>query len=98
MTVHSQTGHICSQSETLAAYPVSHVLGLFRSIATDVVERDFQHVNETSVISELGIDSLGMLEIIGSMERELKIRISDESLTGVETIRDLLRAVELGIK
>ena len=58
------------------------------------MEQDFHHVSEASVISELGIDSLGMLEIIGSMERQLKIQIPDESLTGLHTIGDLLDVVE----
>jgi acyl carrier protein len=54
----------------------------------------FDGVAETTVISELGIDSLGMLEIIGSMERELKIQIPDEMLSGVTTLSDLLEVVE----
>ena len=37
---------------------------------------------EATVISELAIDSLGMLEIIGSLERQLRIQIPDESLAG----------------
>jgi len=70
------------------------LLTMFRETATEVVEQDFGHVAETSVISELGIDSLGMLEIIGSMERQLKIQIPDESLSGIRTIADLLEVVE----
>jgi len=38
-----------------------------------------------------------VLEIIGSMERALRIRIPDESLTGVETVADLLAVVEARI-
>ena len=67
---------------------------MFRETATEVVEKDFHHVVESSVISELAIDSLGMLEIIGSLERRLRIQIPDESLTGLHTIRDLLDVVE----
>ena len=63
------------------------LLALFREIATEVVERDFHHVVESSVITELTIDSLGMLEIIGSMERQLKIQIPDEMLSGVTSLR-----------
>ena len=70
------------------------LLIMFRDTASEVVEKDFHHVLETSVISELAIDSLGMLEIIGSLERRLRIQIPDESLTGLQTIRDLLDAVE----
>jgi acyl carrier protein len=34
-----------------------------------------------------------MLEIIGSMERQLKIQIPDENLSGITTIKDLLEVV-----
>ena len=45
-------------------------------------------------IDELVIDSLGMLEIIGSLERQLRIQFPDDSLAGLQTIRDLLDVVE----
>jgi acyl carrier protein len=70
------------------------LLVMFRQTATEVVEKDFHHVVEASVISELAIDSLGMLEIIGSLERQLRIQIPDEMLTGIGTIRELLDVVE----
>jgi acyl carrier protein len=70
------------------------LLLMFRETATEVVEKDFHHVVEGSVISELSIDSLGMLEIIGSLERSLRIQIPDEMLTGLHTIRELLDVVE----
>jgi acyl carrier protein len=70
------------------------LLTMFRETATEVVEKDFHHVAESSVISELAIDSLGMLEIIGSLERSLRIQIPDESLTDLHTISDLLDVVE----
>ena len=70
------------------------MLSMFRTTATEVVEKDFHHVQESTVISELAIDSLGMLEIIGSLERQMRIQIPDESLTGLRTISDLLDVVE----
>jgi len=70
------------------------LLAMFREAATEVVEKDFHHAMESMVISELAIDSLGILEIIGSLERRLRIQIPDESLSGIQTIRDLLDEVE----
>lgn len=70
------------------------LLEAFQRTATEVAEKDFNNVAETTSISELGIDSLGMLEIIGSLERELKIQIPDEALAGITTVKDLLNAVE----
>ena len=81
-------------TKTMATRTRDDLLAMFRTTATEVVEKDFHHVMETTVIAELGIDSLGMLEIIGSMERQLKIQIPDENLSGVETIKDLLEVVE----
>jgi acyl carrier protein len=70
------------------------LLALFCDTATEVVERDFHHVVETMRLDELVIDSLGMLEIVGSLERRLRIQLPDESLNGLLTIRDLLDVVE----
>ena len=70
------------------------LLVMFCETASEVVEKDFHSIAEPTVISQLAIDSLGMLEIIGSLERRLRIQIPDEGLAGVETIRDLLDEVE----
>jgi acyl carrier protein len=72
----------------------TELLKLFETTATEVVEKDFKNISEGTVISELGIDSLGMLEIVGAMERKLKIQIPDESLAGLQTVKDMLDAVE----
>ena len=70
------------------------LLDMFQKTATEVVEREFPGISEKTVISELGIDSLGMLEIVGSMERQLKIQLPDEALAGIQTVEDLLSLVE----
>lgn len=70
------------------------LLEMFRRTATEIVEKDYPTLSEDTKLGELGIDSLGMLEIIGALERELKIQIPDESLTGLQTVRDLVNAVE----
>ncbi|MDP9152172.1 MAG: acyl carrier protein [Myxococcota bacterium] len=70
------------------------LLAMFRDVASEVVEKDFQQVLESTPIGELAIDSLGMLEIIGALERRLRIQVPDESLAGLQTIGDLLDIVE----
>ncbi|WP_394849014.1 acyl carrier protein [Pendulispora brunnea] len=70
------------------------LLKLFAQTATEIVEKEFTNISESTVISELGIDSLGMLEIVGSMERQLKIQLPDESLAGIQTVKDLIELVE----
>jgi len=72
----------------------AELLEMFRNTATEIVEKEFKSISESTVISDLGIDSLGMLEIVGAMERQLKIQIPDEALAGIQTVQDLLVAVE----
>jgi len=76
------------------AFSRAQLLEMFQKTATEIVEREFPTISETTVISELGIDSLGMLEIVGAMERQLKIQIPDESLAGIQTVKDLIELVE----
>ncbi|QQR91420.1 MAG: acyl carrier protein [Myxococcales bacterium] len=70
------------------------LLKLFQKWATEIAEKDFSNIKEESVISDLGIDSLGMLELIGCLERELKIQIPDEKLVGIQTVKQLLELVD----
>ncbi len=70
------------------------LLSMFQKTATEIAEKEFKSISETTIISELGIDSLGMLEIVGAMERQLKIQIPDESLAGIQTVKDLIELVE----
>ncbi len=76
----------------------AELLQMFRTTASEIVEKEFASIEEATKITELGIDSLGMLEIIGSLERQLKIQIPDESLAGLTTVRDLIEAVEKRFK
>jgi acyl carrier protein len=78
----------------MAAPNRAELVEMFRVTATEIVEKEFTNLSESTKLSELGIDSLGMLEIIGALERRLKIQIPDEALTGLQTVSDLLAAVE----
>ena len=82
------------RERTMAAPTRSELLSIFQKTAAEVVEKEFTNMQETTKLGELGIDSLGMLEIIGSLERQLKIQIPDESLAGLQTVKDLVDAVE----
>ena len=70
------------------------LMARFRKIASEVAERDVPLTSENTAISALGIDSLGMLEIVGSMEREFQIRIPDDQLVGITTVAQLVDLVQ----
>jgi acyl carrier protein len=76
------------------AFSRTELLQMFKKTAAEIAEKDFPNISEATVISELGIDSLGMLEIVGAMERQLKIQIPDESLAGIQTVKDQIEHVE----
>lgn len=70
------------------------LLELFKTIAARVDKREFPKVSRQSVITELGIDSLSMMQIVGEMESELGIMIPDEDLVELVTVGDLVAKVE----
>lgn len=70
------------------------LLEMFKTVAARVDKRDFPHVTRQSVITELGVDSLSMMQIVGEMETELGILIPDEDLVEIVTVGDLVTKVE----
>jgi acyl carrier protein len=70
------------------------LLEVFKTVAARVDKRAFPNVTRTSVITELGIDSLSMMQIVGEMETELGVMIPDEDLVELVTVGDLCNKVE----
>lgn len=69
------------------------LLATFKAVAARVEKREFPNVTEASVITELGIDSLAMMQIVGEMETELGVMIPDEDLVELVTVGDLCTKV-----
>lgn len=72
----------------------AQLIEMFRAKASEIAEKDFGTLREDSVIADMGIDSLAMLEVVGEMERELGISIPDDMLVGIETVAQLLDVVQ----
>lgn len=72
----------------------AQLLEVFRKTASEITERDLSQVAEDGIIADLGIDSLELLEVIGSLERDLDIRVPDDQLVGIQTVDQLLGLVE----
>ncbi|MFO0659681.1 MAG: acyl carrier protein [Polyangiaceae bacterium] len=75
-------------SETQDLFP------LFREIAEEIEKRKLPNVTPNSVIAELGIDSLAMMQIVGELEARLGVMIPDDQLVKLVTVADLLRVVQ----
>lgn len=70
------------------------VLQMFKTVAERVDKKSFNEVTRESVITDLGVDSLSMMQIVGEMETELDIQIPDEDLVEIVTVGDLCSKVE----
>jgi acyl carrier protein len=70
------------------------LLELFKDVAVRVDKRALPHVTRASKISDLGIDSLSVMQIVGELETELGIMIPDEDLVEIVTVGDLCAKVE----
>jgi acyl carrier protein len=71
---------------------------LFGNAATRITQRKVIGLDETTEIWSLGLDSLGMFELVGELERQLGVRLPDDQLVGLRTVRDLLDVVEQRIR
>lgn len=72
----------------------AELLTMFRAKASEIAEKDLSKVDEASVLANLGIDSLQMLEIVGEMERSMGITMPDDLLVGIQSIGQLLDVFE----
>lgn len=70
------------------------MISTFHRIATEVAERTFPPFKSDTVIADLGLDSLHVLEIVGSMEREFGVQIPDDQLVGIQTVADLVKLLQ----
>jgi acyl carrier protein len=61
--------------------------------------QDGANVNESShLVADLGIDSLGQMEVVADIEDTFRLNIPDEALRDIETIADVARAIETRLK
>ena len=70
------------------------VIKLFQEFAAEIEPNDYSHVTEDDSITNLGIDSLGLSELVGAMEEKLGVRVPEEQLVGVRTVKQLFELLE----
>ena len=49
---------------------------------------------ESHLVADLGIDSLGVMEIVGALEDKFGLKIPDDALREVESVADVAAAIE----
>ena len=56
-----------------------------------------QQVAGASDLEELGLDSLGVIDVITLLERHYKVRLSNEALEAIRSMNDLVGALEQSV-
>jgi acyl carrier protein len=70
------------------------VISLFKQAALEVNGKKLDHLTPDTVISKLGLDSVAVMELVAYFEEKLEIRMPDEDLARVQTLRDLTTLVQ----
>lgn len=66
---------------------VRRLIGQYLKIAPETIGED-------SKLEELGLDSLGALELVFEIEEEFKIKVPDERIPGLRTVRAVCDGIE----
>ena len=74
--------------------PQVDVIQLFRDAAFAVSNRKFDKLDQGTVIAQLGMDSVAVMEAVSYCEEKLNVRIPDEDLARVNTIGDLRALIQ----
>jgi acyl carrier protein len=65
------------------------VIAMFKQAAFEVDNRRLPDLRADTVIAALGMDSVAVMELVSWFEEKLFVRIPDEELSKIRTVRDL---------
>jgi acyl carrier protein len=65
------------------------VVEMFKKAAFQVDNRRLPDLKSETVIASLGMDSVAVMELVSYFEEQLGVRIPDEELSRIRTVRDL---------
>jgi len=69
------------------------VLEMFKQAAFEVDNRRLTELRAETVIATLGMDSVAVMELVSYFEEKLAVRIPDEELSRIRTVKDLRDAI-----
>jgi len=65
------------------------VVEMFKQAAFEVDDRRLPDLKPQTVITALGMDSVAIMELVAWFEEKLGVRIPDEQLSKIRTVKDL---------
>ena len=70
------------------------VLALFRDAVYEAAGTKIENLTLDTTIADLALDSVAVMEAIAHVEERLGIRINDEDLAHLSSMRDLQKLIE----
>jgi acyl carrier protein len=70
-----------------------NVVEMFKQAALEVDNRRLPDLKSDTVIAALGMDSVAVMELVSYFEEKLSVRIPDEELSRIRTVKDLRDAI-----
>lgn len=71
-------------------------LSLLQEAAGVTLGRELDGLTLDTPLAELGVDSVGLLEMVGVIEDRLGVRLADDQIARIVTVRDILTLVNRG--
>jgi len=70
-----------------------NLINALKAAVYEVNLKEISDISPATRISELGLDSVAMMEVIGVLEENLSIRIADEEIASLGSVGDLLSLI-----
>lgn len=69
------------------------VIAMFQKAALEVDNRRLPDLKSDTVIAQIGMDSVAIMELVSWFEEQLNVRLADEELQKIRTVKDLRDAL-----
>jgi acyl carrier protein len=70
------------------------IIALFQAAAQEVVGHELENLTLETELSDLALDSVAVMEIVGFVEQRLEVRFADEDLARLTTLGNFATLVE----
>jgi acyl carrier protein len=74
------------------------VVSMVRTVIQEHADTKADITEATELVADLGIDSLGVMEVVADIEDQFEMTIADAELRDVATLGDVVRAIECRLK
>lgn len=81
-----------------ATWTHDNVMAELKTVLKHYAQSEVELTDKTELVGDLGIDSLGVMEVVADLESKFELAIEDEDLQAVQTVGDVVRALEARLR